>query len=180
MKNIYRLKVLRNIIYSLEIFAAFILQVTPYMLPEVFGERAVVLVPLALSFSFYEKDIPSIAFASVCGLLTDCSYSGAVGFYAVALVISCYFVSNLFENCIFRTLLTVMMISSVVIPVIFFVQFLLYYAAAGYDGIWFFLIRHYIPRMIYTLAFVPLLYKLNGFVYKKISNKRGGVRALWK
>ena len=175
-----KLSALRYIIYIAEIFFSFVFQGTPYLIPEVFGGKAVLLAALAVSFAFFEGDIVSIVLASVCGLLTDCSYSRTVGYYAIALVISCYFVSNIFESCIIRNLLTVMMVSTVLIPIIIIMQFVIYYAAAGYRGIWYFFFRHYVSRIIYTLAFVPVFYKINGFVYYRAFRKRGGEKTFWK
>ena len=50
-------KVLRYSAYAVEILFAFVIQATPYFLPSMFGEKAVLLVPLAISMAVSEKVI---------------------------------------------------------------------------------------------------------------------------
>ena len=86
-------KIIRYALYGIEIMICFALQVTPAALPEVFGGKAVLLLSLALSFGVFEKELPAMLLAVVCGFLTDCAYSGTVGFYVIMLVIACFTIS---------------------------------------------------------------------------------------
>ncbi len=168
-----RRTVIRYVLYGFEILLALLVQVTPYVLPEIYGGKAVLLLPLTLSFAVFEKEIPAMVLAVVCGLLTDCSYSGALGFYVIAFVIMSFTISNLYDQYIRRSLLTVMMMAVVAVPLIIVLQFLFYYVLAGYSHGGMFFVRHYLSRILYTLAFVPVFFGLNRFVFSRTAKKGG-------
>ncbi len=165
-----RFRVVKYIAYAVEAVLVFVLQTTPYLLPEVFGGKGIILLPLAVSIAVFEPDIPAMIFAVVCGFLADCSYSGAVGFYTIMLVIMCFIVSTLTKNYIRTNLLTTMLAAFIGIPLIIFLQFVFYYLLAGYTDGWSFFVRHYIPRIIYTLAFMPVMYGLNSVINKRLGD----------
>ncbi len=166
-----KMKLLRCIAYSLEILLAFLWQVTPGLLPEVYGGKAVLLVPVALTIAVFESDITAMVFGVVCGLLTDCSYSGPIGFYVILLTISCFVISSLYENYVRKCLMTAMLMAFAAIPVIFVLQFLFYYVFAGYPDGWTFFVRHYISRIIYTLAMTPVFYGLHRLIGTKLRQR---------
>ena len=165
-----RYKAVRYLAYFLEIIVCYIVQTTPGFTPEVFGGRPVLMIPLALSIAVFEDEIPAIFWGVACGLLSDTNYSGPVGYYAIMLAILCYCVSVLMGNYIHTNLLTSMIIASISIPVIIFGQFVLFYIASGYTWVWEYFLRHYVSRIIYTWAFVPLIYVFNRFIAAKTSS----------
>ena len=97
-------------------------------------------------------------------MLSDTGYSGPVGYYAIALAILCYTVSVLMANYIHTNLLTIMIISTLSIPLIIAGQFLMFYIAAGYQNAGEYFTAHYISRIVYTWAFVPVVYGINRFI----------------
>lgn len=162
-------RIVKYTAYAVEIILALIWQATPYLLPEVFGGKAVLLLPLAISIAIFEPEIPSLIFAMVCGLLADCSYGGTIGFYAVTLLVFCYPISILNTHYIRKSLLTAMLEALIIIPLILILQFLFYYVFGGYSNPGYFFFHHYLARILYTLAFMPVFYGLN-----KLLNKRLG------
>ena len=130
-------KIIRYALYGIEIMICFALQVTPAALPEVFGGKAVLLLSLALSFGVFEKELPAMLLAVVCGFLTDCAYSGTVGFYVIMLVIACFTISLLFQEYFRKSMLTVMLTAFAAVPVILILQFLIFYVSAGYPDRWY-------------------------------------------
>ena len=157
----YRWQVIRYIVYGAEIVFAFLLQSTPHALPELFGVKAVVLVPLSLSFAVYERETAAMATGAVCGWLADGSYSGSMSFYGLVLVISGFLVSSGFRYYFRRNRLTVILLSLAAIPLILSLEFLLGYLLKGYPDGGYVFVRHYIPRMVYTLAFTPVCCAVN-------------------
>lgn len=164
-------RVVKYITFSIEILLALIIQSTPYLLPEVFGGKAILLVPLAFSIAVFEEEIPAVIFGAVCGLLIDSGYSGPIGFYAITLAITCYIISFLMANYVRTNLLTAMLTALAAVPVVIFLQFIFYYLLMEYDDAWGFFARHYISRIIYTLAFMPVFYGLNRFIAVRLSSK---------
>lgn len=166
-----KVRVIKYAVFVFEIFIMYIIQNTPNLVPEVFGGKPVILIPVVLTMAIFEKEIPAVVFGVLCGLLIDMGYGGAVGYYGITLAISCFIITNLIGNYIRTNMLTIMIVSSIIIPVIIFVQFLLYYVAMGYTNVWGFFVKHYISRIIYTLILTPVFFKLNSFIVKRTNEK---------
>ena len=160
----------RYFAYSLEIILLYVLQSTPNLMPEIFGSKPVLLVAVALSIASREDKIPSLIFGAVCGIFADTATGGGVGFFAIALTLVCYFEAYLYSVYFVPTILTVMIISVVVIPLLISVYFLLFRVFAGVPDSGTLFVNHYISRIIYTLITVVPLYFLNGFLYKSLNN----------
>ena len=122
------------------------------------------MIPIALTIAIFEGEVPAIIFGIICGLLADTGYNGPMGFYAIMLMILCYTVSVLMANYIHTNLLTIMIISTLSIPLIIAGQFLMFYIAAGYQNAGEYFTAHYISRIVYTWAFVPVVYGINRFI----------------
>ena len=154
-------------LYFIEAVFAFALQATPYLLPDVFGEKAVVLIPLALSVSLFEDESISVIFGAFCGMLADFAFQGSIGFFAVSLTVICYIISAS-SGYIKITFLSALTISCLAILLIMLLHFVLYFAFSGYNYIMQFFLTHYMTRILYTLAFVPLFLLMN----KKLSGRK--------
>ena len=153
-----------------EIILLYILQSTPKLMPEIFGSKPILLVAVALSIASREDKIPSLIFGAVCGALADTATGGGIGFFAITLTLICYFEAHLYSVYFVPTILTVMIISAVVIPLLISVYFLLFKLLAGVPDSGTLFVNHYISRIIYTLITVVPLYFLNGFLYKSLNN----------
>lgn len=153
--------------FSIEMLLCYIIQSTPGLSLELFGGKPVLLIPLALSIAVFEDEIPAIIFGLICGLMADNGFSGFMGFYAICLSVLCFIVSVLMENYIRTNLLTAFIIGCISVPVIIFLQFVFFYILRGYDNIWQYFLAHYLPRIIYTLAFVPVFYGINRYIAAK-------------
>ena len=160
-------KILRYSAYAVELLFAFVLQTTPYFLPSMFGEKAVLLIPLAISASVFERDIPAVIFGALCGVFADLSYSGTMGFFGIFLVIISYITSRLMTDYIKTNMISVMTVGTVGVILVLTAHFLFYCVFAGYTGLWTIFSCRYLIRILYTVAFIPLFYLLN----KKISLK---------
>ncbi len=164
-----KLSIVKYTAFSLEILVCYILQSVPALSLEVYGGRPVLLIPVALTVALFVGEIPAIVVGVICGLLSDSGYSGPMGYYGIMLAILCYVTSRLLENYIRTNLLTAMIIATISIPVIIFGQFLLFYVAMGYGYVWGYFVSHYLSRIIYTWAFVPVFYGINRFFAAKTS-----------
>ena len=165
-----RYKAVRYLAYFLEIIVCYIVQTTPGFTPEVFGGRPVLMIPIALTIAIFEGEVPAIVFGIICGLLADTGYNGPMGFYAIMLMILCYTVSILMENYIRTNLLTALLAGAVSIPVILTLQFILFYVLMGYGDVLEYFLAHYVSRILYTFALVPVFYGINRFIAQKTIN----------
>ncbi len=166
-----RFRVVKYTAYVLEIIIVYVIQSTPGLIPEVFGGKPIMLIPVAITIALFEREVSAVVFGVICGLITDMGYSGAVGYYGIVLAITCFVVSNLMENYIKTNMLTVMIIATISVPIIVFIQFAFYYIFVGYTDIWGFFVRHYVSRIIYTWVFTPVFYGINKFVAVRTSIK---------
>ena len=154
---------------TIELILCTVIQSLPWLRLELFGGSAILLLPAVITLSVFEGEIPAIIFGVAGGLLADSGYSGAMGYYAIMLAIICYISSILMENYIRTNLLTTMIIGAISIPVIILGHFLFFYILAGYGNVWYYFISHYLSRIIYTIAFLPVFYGINRFIAARTS-----------
>lgn len=163
-----RYKVLRYFAYSLEILIFYILQGTPYVVPEIFGSRPCLLIPIALTIAVFENEVAAMVFGAVCGLLTDFGYDNSVGYFAIFLAIICFFIGFFCENYIVINLLTTIIISLIVTVIVIGLHFVFFYIFVGYKEAGVYFVNHYISRILYTFAFCIPFYYLNRMLYNGI------------
>ncbi len=165
-----KFQTLRYISYGLELLLVLILQNTPFLLPEVFGGKPVLLVAAALTIAMFEPSCTASIWVGVAaGFLADYGSSGAVGFFALMLAVLCYFSNIIMNDYIKTNLLTAMLISVVCIALILGLHFLFFYVLFGYANAEYFFFNHYLSRIIYTIAFVPVFFALNRFLISKLN-----------
>ena len=145
----------KYIIYFLEAVFGFALQETPYLMPELFGEKAVILLPLAITVSFFEDESLSVILGAFCGMLADFAFNGSIGLFSISLAIVCYVFSVLSRRYIKVSFLSALSMGCFAVILIMLMHFVLYFAFSGYNYIMQFFFMHYITRILYTLAFVP-------------------------
>ncbi len=168
----YGRRVGKYLLYGAEILAGVLWQITPYGLPEIGGGKAVILAALAISLAMVEQEIPAMLLGAVCGWMTDSTSQGVVGFYGVLLVIACFGVSVACRYYIRRNRLTVLLLGLVTIPPLFLLHFWVYYILPGYEDGGYMFVRHYLARIVYTLAFLPPCYGLNRLIARRVGTLR--------
>lgn len=150
---------LRCLAYSLEIVILYVMAGTPGLLPEIFGSKPCLLLPVALSIAVLESETVAMSFGFVCGLLTDIGYSGKVGFYTVVLTLLCFAIGYCARNFFVTNLLNASIIGVVSIAVLISLHFLINVVWAEIPNAGVHFVHHYISRIIYTgVFFVPLYF----------------------
>lgn len=163
--------VFRYLAYSLEILIIYILQGTPFFLPEILGGRPVLLIPVALTMAFYENEIPAMFFGLACGSLIDIGTGGNVGFYAFMLTLICFAIGNIFRDYMVINFLNGMAFCGGIITGLICLQFLFFYVFQGrIDGGLYFA-QHYISRILYTILLSPVFYLINKHLYKNLRDR---------
>lgn len=163
-----RYKIFRYVAYSLEILLLFILQTTPFLLPEIGGSKPILLIPTALTIAFFEEEIPALFFGLSCGVILDLSVSNNIGYYAFTLTLISFIVSQIFRDYMVVNFLNSLAFSGIFVTLIILVYFLLFYVGAGKSEAGYYFVHHYISRVIYTIATAPMLYGINRFLYKNL------------
>ena len=152
-----RYKGIRFFAYFLEILVLFMVQETPGLMPSVYGVRPTLLIPAALSIAFFESELAGMAFGVLCGLFLDFGMGSAFGFHALFLGILCCLAAELIRT----NLLTAILAGILGIFLMLSIQWFFCYVLYGYEYQGYAYVRHYLPRMAYSLAFMPLTYYFN-------------------
>ena len=153
-------KVIRYLAYPRELLVLFMLQETPGLLPPLFGARPVLLFPAVITIAMFETEIPALAFGVVGGLFCDFGLSGTLGFHALVLGVLCFFISLLVRVYLQSNIATALLTGIVGIGLTVCLQwFFLYFFRYSHPSYAF--THHYLPKYLYTLLFLPLVYFLN-------------------
>lgn len=164
-----KLKILRYIIYSIELLVLFIIQGTPNLIPELFGGKPSLLLPAAITIAMFESQIPALLFGTMGGLLTDIGNGGIIGFFAIIMTLFCYFTSYLTSEIILTKLSIALVISIISVSITMSLHFLFFYVLCGYGESEYFFTHHYLSRILYTIALTPIAYYTNRTLAIRIS-----------
>lgn len=162
---------LRFLAYSLEIVILYILGSTPHLLPEIFGSKPVLLLPVALSIAVFESETVAMSFGFVCGVLTDIGFSGKIGFYTIVLTLLCFAIGYCARNFFVTNLLNASIIGIVSIVVLILIHFWLNVSMNDIPEAGKYFVSHYISRILYTGAFFVPLYFLSRLLCSTMKNE---------
>lgn len=125
-------RIFRWVLYFLELIVFYVLQTTPGIIPEVYGARPVLLIPIALTIAMFEGDIGGMTVGIAAGLLIDMGGSDVLGFHAIILAILCFVLGSMTMQ-IFRTNLLVALLAALVaVPLVTVLQWVFFYVLQGY------------------------------------------------
>ena len=127
-------KYFRFLAYSIEVLAFFIIQQTPRLMPEIFGEKPMLLLPILVTIAIFENEIVGLFFGLGIGILADIGLWSIIGFYSIIFTIVGFFIGILVVNFIHTNLLTTIIVSFVVIVITDGFYFLLAYVLKFYDA----------------------------------------------
>lgn len=119
-----RFRIFRYIIYSTELLVLFVIQGIPNFIPELFGGKPSLIIPVVLTISMFEPKLTALWFGLAGGLLTDISNGGVIGFFAIIMTLCCYFISYLTSELIRTRLSVAMAISFIVVAMALSLHFL--------------------------------------------------------
>lgn len=153
--------------YVIEIVVLYVLQDTPNLLPQLWGSKPLLLVVLAISIAAREKQIPSLVFGAVCGVMTDIG-GGCIGYFGIVLTLVCYFEAEIFKKYLVPSFWLVFLYALAAVVVIIGLYFVIFRLLAGVEGAGGLFVSHYLSRMGYTVVWILPLYFLNGFLHKNL------------
>ena len=154
MKN---LGFFKYIAYSLLVILLYVLQATPNLMPELFGSKPLLLVPLALAIASVEETVPSLVFGAVCGGFTDMAAGGGIGFFAIALTLICWLEAYVFDTYLVPNIVSGFVYSALATAVVIGIYFLMFKAFSAIPDPLVLFVNHYISRIVYTIVmFIPI------------------------
>ncbi|MBQ8182816.1 MAG: rod shape-determining protein MreD [Clostridia bacterium] len=157
-------KYVRFLIYALLIAGAALIQNSPYIIPEIFGARAFILLPVCVSIAMFEREIAAAVFGVFAGVLWDICI-GKDGFNAFVLILIGAVCSLLISHFMRNNILTALVlgVGSVVSYCIIYVVVNLIFGGAGASVGQLF--TFYLPSGIYTAVFIPVFYFPVSWIY---------------
>ena len=158
----------RRLCLALILLALSVLQNTDGFFPQIFGVRALLLIPAVVCIAMYERDIWGLILGLFAGALWDITASGASfnAFYLMTIGFLC----GTLINTIMRNNIVTAMILSALATVIYNVGYWAFsFLAGGMDSSPFMLFRYYLPSVIYTVLFIPVTFIAVRAVEKKFS-----------
>lgn len=160
-----RPKYVRYAIYAALIIVAAVLQNSLNVIPEIFGARAFLLLPLCVSIAMFEREIASAIFGVAAGVLWDVS-SGQDGFNALVLLIIGAVCSLLVSHFMRRNVLAATVLGAGAVVSYNIIYVLVNLVAQGAGNSVKQLFTFYLLSGIYTIVFVPVAYLLISYIHE--------------
>lgn len=158
----------RRLCLALILLLLSVLQNTDGFFPQIFGVRALILIPAVVCMAMYERDIWGMLLGLFAGALWDITASGA-SFNALYLL-TVGFVCGTLINTIMRNNVVTAMILSTLATLIYNIGYwAVSFVGGGMDNSGFILIRYYLPSILYTMLFIPLTFITVRAVEKKFA-----------
>ena len=158
-------KIFRWVIYAIFILTAILLQNACGVFLEVFGARGILVLPLIISISMFEREVPAGLFGAISGIILDIS-NGKDGFNAIVLMILCATVSVLVTHLMQKNIVTALVLSfggTLIYQIIYIITNM--FGVVNLK----ILFTFYLPSLILTMLAVPIWF----FAIKNIySNHR--------
>lgn len=162
--------IFRRLSLALIILLISVLQNTDGYFPQVFGIRALLLIPAIVCVAMYERDIWGLVFGIFAGALWDVVASGA-SFNALFLM-TVGFICGTLINTIMRNNVVTASILTFIFSAIYNIFYWLFnFVFSGLDSAGYMLIRYYLPGIAYTTVFVPIIFIAVRAVEKKFTEE---------
>lgn len=151
-------RTLKYIVYGVEIFLVYILQSTPSLLPEFFGEKPMLLTVCAVSIALFEGDVIGMWFGLGAGVMLDIGSTAPFGFYGLVHLALCFGCGALVMYVMRNNVVTSVILGLAAVIIAAVAQWI-FLAESG--EVLFFIQSILLPRAVYSTAVMPLFYYFN-------------------
>ena len=158
--------ILRRICLALILLPVSVIQNTDGFFPQIFGVRALLLIPFVVCISMFERDIIGMLLGLFAGALWDIFASGA-SFNALFLTAVGFICGTLINTIMRNNVVTALILSTAAAFIYNICYWFFHYVFDGMDSAVYMLLRYYLPSIAYTIILVPLVFIIIRFVEKK-------------
>lgn len=151
-------RTLKYIVYGVEIFLVYILQSTPSLLPEFFGEKPMLLTVCAVSIALFEGDVIGMWFGLGAGVMLDIGSTAPFGFYGLVHLAVCFGCGALVMYVMRNNVVTSLILGLAAVIIAAVAQ---WFFLAESGEVLFFIQSILLPRAVYSTAVMPLFYYFN-------------------
>ncbi len=149
--------ILRRGSLALILLVLSVIQNTDGFFPQIFGVRALLLIPAVVCIAMFERDMAGMFFGLFAGALWDMHASGA-SFNALYLFVVGFICGTLINTIMRNNIVTALILSMVFIPVYVVGYWFFHYIVGGLDMAGFMFLRYYLPEIVYTALFLPIMF----------------------
>jgi len=162
--------IIRRICLALILLLLSVLQNTDGLFPQIFGVRALLLIPCVVCIAMYERDIWGMIFGLFAGALWDIHASGA-SFNALFLLTAGFLCGTLINTIMRSNIITASLLSFITAAVYNVGYWLFNVVFAQLDSKFFLLWRYYLPSIIFTSLLAPVTFLIIRAFEKKFTEE---------
>lgn len=160
--------IIRRVCLAALILLLSVLQNTDGFFPQLFGVRALLLIPAVVCISMFERDIAGMFFGLFAGALWDIFSQG--GDFNALFLLCVGFLCGTLINTVMRNNIVTASLLSIIAATLYSVGYwLIHYFIADMDNAFRMLARFYLPVIGYTVVFAPILFIIIRALEKKFS-----------
>lgn len=148
-----------------------VFQHTRGAMPELFGTRAMLLIPLTVAISMYERSFYGLLYGALAGILWDFATVGGDGFFSVCLASVGFFTGSLVTYLMRNKLSGNLILSLCSVTSVNVAYWFVFILRKGYEGAGDVLFGYYLPSIIYTMLFAFVYYYLVGLIFRLTAKK---------
>ena len=163
-------KILRRLCLALMLLLLSVLQNTDGFFPQIFGVRALLLIPCVVCAAMYERDICGMLLGLFAGALWDVFASGA-SFNALYLTAVGFICGSLINTIMRNNIFTSAILSALFSAIYVLGYWLFNFIIPGLDSAGYMLCRYYLPSFLYTVALSPVFFLMVRAIEKKFSEE---------
>ncbi len=164
-KNIYT----RRVCIAATLVISAMLQNTSGLVPEIFGARAMLLIPATVCVAMFEREIPGTLFGMFAGLLWDMSAPSGGSFNAILLAAVGFACGSLITHLMRNNLVTALLLCSVFTVIQLLAYWLRVYIFGGDFKGALSLLTFYLPSGVYTVLWLPVFYFFTRMLMKRFA-----------
>ncbi len=159
--------VVRRLIFALLTVLTFTFQNTGGLFPEPFGIRAMLLIPMTICVSMFEREFAGIFYGLAAGVMLDAFSAQSLILNSLFFTIIGFAAGSLITYLMRNNLLCAIIFVSVSSFVYTALIFIMYYAFDGVDSPVSLYFRYFFTSAVYTILLTPVYY----FMVRSISKK---------
>lgn len=162
--------IIRRICLALILLLLSVLQNTDGYFPQIFGVRALLLIPCVVCIAMYERDIWGMLLGLFAGALWDIFSSGA-SFNALFLLAAGFICGTLINTIMRNNIVTATLLTFISALIYNTVYWIFHFVVTQLDSAVFMLCRYYLPGILYTTVLTPLIFLAVRGIEKKFSEE---------
>ncbi len=162
--------IFRRLSLALILLLLSVLQNTDGFFPQIFGIRALLLIPAVVCMAMYERDIWGMMLGLFAGALWDV-YSSGASFNALFLLTAGFICGTLINTIMRNNIVTASILTFIFSSVYSVFYWLFNFVFTKLDSAFFMLWRYYLPSIVYTTALIPIIFITVRAVEKKFTEE---------